>query len=429
VGAAHAAGLVHRDLKPENVLVDTQQGNLVARVTDFGLVSTDNLTLPRLTHSGVVLGTPAYMAPEQMRDAAAVDARADIFSLGCILYEVLCRRLAFPQGDFVRLVQAIEREEYLDPGILVPGLAPGLIRLVRDCLRADPELRPSSCVELAARLDEAVAAGPARGIPNTAADQVEAVHDDLSISSLPSAAIQYTPTRLEGGAPRQHTASLPAISLDGTETQTAARRRRIKVLGVAGVVCALVLVTGAWWLARTGVAASEVPPETGIEAELPGSMATGDEAAKVTRVPQPEGSSSPPVTSTGDENVIRASTAANQPVSILPTVGPQATAPSREAPPSTAPPTATEPASPTAAEPASRTQATGRVRFSGDATDVWLESGGRRYRGGAVPEGTYAAWASFGEAPAFNAGLITIVAGNSVVVKCAGAFQTCAVSE
>lgn len=105
VRAAHAAGLVHRDLKPANILLATDaQGRVVPKVTDFGLAKLIGLRGP--TMIGTAMGTPEYAAPEQGRDASSVDVRADLYALGCILYELLAGNGPFAGLDPFRLILA-----------------------------------------------------------------------------------------------------------------------------------------------------------------------------------------------------------------------------------------------------------------------------------------------------------------------------------
>lgn len=106
VGAAHARGVVHRDLKPANVLLWPSSLGFVPKVTDFGLVKS---LLVQESHSqtGTALGTPEYMSPEQIRDASSVDQRADMWALGCILYELVCGRRAFSCEDRLSTFEAI----------------------------------------------------------------------------------------------------------------------------------------------------------------------------------------------------------------------------------------------------------------------------------------------------------------------------------
>jgi len=109
---AHDHGLVHRDLTLGNVLLDLGGDSVVARVTDFGLAKEldgDGTG----TRSQVALGTPAYMAPEQIRDARAADPRADVYAAGALLYALLTGRLAFPQRDLIERYEASRRRAYV----------------------------------------------------------------------------------------------------------------------------------------------------------------------------------------------------------------------------------------------------------------------------------------------------------------------------
>ena len=161
LGAAHARGLVHRDVKPQNILL--AGGDLMRpKVIDFGLVRRASGE-PRLTETGVVVGTPGYMAPEQARGEREIDARSDVFALGCVLYECVTGVPAFA-GRNVGAVMA--RIVLCDPPALrdlAPALPAGLERIVARMLAKRRDDRPRDAAVVAAELAAIAApAGPQR---------------------------------------------------------------------------------------------------------------------------------------------------------------------------------------------------------------------------------------------------------------------------
>jgi len=137
--AAHAQGLVHRDLKPANVLLALDGGQVVPKVADFGLVKSVHAPddRPALTHTDATLGTPAYMAPEQIRDPRDVDARADVFSLGALIYEVLAGVRCFRGDDGFQLLAAVVRGERVPLAERVEGLPDRMVAVVERALAVD----------------------------------------------------------------------------------------------------------------------------------------------------------------------------------------------------------------------------------------------------------------------------------------------------
>jgi serine/threonine protein kinase len=150
VAHAHRQGFIHRDLKPANVLLAMSPAGLVPKVADFGLAKmirgeSDNMGQ---TRSGMIMGTPSYMAPEQIRDSKNVDHRADIFSLGVILYELLAGKKPFEGADIVQLYTAITKGQYAPISEVVPGIPDRMERAIAGALVTDRNARTQDAEKL-----------------------------------------------------------------------------------------------------------------------------------------------------------------------------------------------------------------------------------------------------------------------------------------
>ena len=155
LAVAHANGIMHRDLKPENLFVTSDRR---VKILDFGLAklasaSTDDQSRRRtsrhLTSAGIVVGTPSYMSPEQVR-AAPLDQRTDIFSLGSVLYEMITGRPAFERSSAIETMHAVLTDE--PAPFDLPNISPALEDTVRHCLEKAPGERFQSANDLAFHL-------------------------------------------------------------------------------------------------------------------------------------------------------------------------------------------------------------------------------------------------------------------------------------
>ncbi len=150
LAAAHERGLIHRGIKPANIWLEGERGRVKLR--DFGLArSSRGEGGQQLTASGVILGTPAYMAPEQA-NGAAVDARCDLFSLGCVLYRACAGQLPFQGADLISTLMAVATETPPEPRALNAAVPPALSGLVMRLLAKKPEDRPPSARAVAEAL-------------------------------------------------------------------------------------------------------------------------------------------------------------------------------------------------------------------------------------------------------------------------------------
>ena len=252
---AHAQGVVHRDLKPANIRV-LPSGRV--KIMDFGLA---RMNTSEMTRSGMVMGTPNYMSPEQVRGERA-DARSDVFALGAVFYELLAGRKAF-HADSMHTILFKVLEEHPEPvDRLVPDLPPRFVRLIDRALQKDPVQRFQHAGEMRDSLRmvrEALAAGDlgATGVPHddTAQTVVESnapTMIDLGARAGPavSGATALDVTHLRE---RARTVPRPAPTLSGrspTHPPRAGAPSRASVLGIAAVVMALGLGGTFWWWAQ-----------------------------------------------------------------------------------------------------------------------------------------------------------------------------------
>ncbi|MFN7147051.1 MAG: serine/threonine-protein kinase, partial [Myxococcota bacterium] len=213
---AHVHGLVHRDLKPANVLLardPARPEGFVPKVADFGLARLldpwlDGEEGQRHTRSGLAMGTPQYMAPEQFRDAKSVDRRADLFSLGCILHELLGGVPAFAWTDMIGVYEAVLAGRWAP---LPDGVPARLRDAVAGCLVADRDARIPDCGTLLAVLDGAThgatlvprTAGRAPLAPRAPDGTATLVDRDAPTAAAPTLAL-----------PHASTLALPTLTLD-----------------------------------------------------------------------------------------------------------------------------------------------------------------------------------------------------------------------
>ena len=187
---AHARGVVHRDLKPDNIFLAETPGGVVSKLIDFGVarVTSDEGVSLQNTHAGAAIGTPYYMSPEHWRAEEAVDARADVWSLGVVLYEVLAGERPFRGRSSGALIAKILYEAPTALAELAPDAPPALADAVMRALQKDREARHPT---MQAFLDAVRAAST--GAQATSAKATSAVRCEPSAPAPSGASATFAP--------------------------------------------------------------------------------------------------------------------------------------------------------------------------------------------------------------------------------------------
>jgi serine/threonine-protein kinase len=230
---AHARSIVHRDLKPQNLFLTTRpNGRSLVKVLDFGISKSQFAT--GMTATDQVMGTVAYMPPEQIRETRSVDARADIWSLGVILYQLLTRSLPFTALERTELMFKIVMDDPVPITTARPGLPAGLVAVIDRCLQKDRDKRFADVAELA---HELLPFAPERAraaialierVVDGAAPERAASHDDAVAPARREPAIDTT----LGGA---------ASSIAVSQPRPPTSRASWIIVGVAGVVVVTII--------------------------------------------------------------------------------------------------------------------------------------------------------------------------------------------
>jgi serine/threonine-protein kinase len=163
LAAAHDKGVIHRDVKPENVFICQRDGRDYVKVVDFGISKSlkpgeQEPESPRLTQTGMVLGTPLYMSPEQARGEDQLDQRIDVYALGVILYEMITGEVPFRGTNYLGIISQVLTHDVVPPRLLRPDLAisEACERVILKAMAKDRGERYQSMAELAADLDRLI---------------------------------------------------------------------------------------------------------------------------------------------------------------------------------------------------------------------------------------------------------------------------------
>jgi serine/threonine protein kinase len=254
LAAAHKVGIVHRDIKPDNLMLvhDEENEGLTVKILDFGIARlSESNTMSMQTQPGLIIGTPAYLSPEQAAGAigSQIDSRADIYSLGMVIYEMLAGKVAFASESWMSVVRQQIYDHPPTPNHAKAGLnLPAAIeQIVMRTLEKERENRPQSAVMLARELEQAYLefkrSPTLRELPSEP-KTISIPTSQQSVQSPAQASVQASP---------QPTAQLSANSESGVTAPATARTAAGSLSGkwiMGAAFVALALIAVFWWSQR-----------------------------------------------------------------------------------------------------------------------------------------------------------------------------------
>ncbi len=430
---AHEAGVVHRDLKPPNILLELRPDRVVPKIGDFGVakVLREGLESTGGTRTGETMGTPGYMAPEQVRDASNTDHRADVFALGAILYELATGERAFVGTDAFDVMTKITEGNFRPVDQVRPDLPPRMVHAIHAALVVDRATRTQSVRDVAADWFDV----PPKAVADVLARPATAFWSPDLLAELGTSIVQA----LSSGAQATLGASL-GIDRSTTGPTMAPESfvptdhwGRAALLGAAGLgslgVAALLAALWSPTEAPPTLAPDPLPPiVAGVVLEVP-------EPAVVPVAAQPLPEASMPTAQVGDARPVQAAPAERAAKTSTPKPPPTPraeTQPAADVPaPEPEPVAVVEPppteAAPTAAPSKGPAPGMAAVVQGGDVR-VWLRGpkGNFPVRRGEVPAGTYDVVAFFGDEGETVRQLV-VEAGSRTTIACSLAARRCTV--
>jgi serine/threonine-protein kinase len=267
LASAHSVGVVHRDIKPENLfLTDRAQGMNIVKVLDFGIskVALTGSAFDRqpLARTMMPMGSPVYMSPEQIRASDEIDARTDIWSLGCVLYELLTGVPAFDAPSLTQLSATILEKDPVPMTSLAPEVPPELEAIVLRCLEKNREARFRNIAELAIAL---YPFGPRRArifaerCASLLADSTGQAELELpSIAPPPALGRSTEPSYTSGPTSTNSPTAALVEDPEIANPPFLAKRRRVWI----GASLAVAAIVGAYAGARQESSVADAPPST-----------------------------------------------------------------------------------------------------------------------------------------------------------------------